>query len=480
MQNKEKQIYVLIVILIFALFSLIQILLIHKGFYAISADEAGHTLEGYYWYKGTSSFFSVWLPFQKILYGFGFQIWNNLFWTPRIMSSFFGTLTLVSLMYLTFQLFQDYIIVIIAGFLGAIFWGLSIFSVLPMQEIYFSFFVVSSIAFLIKWQSDNNLFSLFLALLFASLGNAVRYEAWVFSFVIYAFIIYQIYHRPDQKKFKIFILAVVSLVLFFFPLLWMLLSYKYTGKFTSFVSVVSSGSPVHDTIDKIKNNVIYSFFRLNIVTLNIIGLVSIIPLRKKLFIKDYIIILTATLLIFETISFISNTLPSHNTWRLATIWSILLLPLTAFIIGRVFYTKIKFNLIFSLIILALLIYLFLRQTNVLTTVSFISKEDLVIGNYIREEIFRDDSNTKIFIEDNYWLYTSILITSQNPDRFIKESELLKDRSNNSPTCYSSIINKLKSNKIDYVALKPYNLDYFNLSDLIVIKTFNSWIIYKLK
>lgn len=480
MQNKEKQIYVLIVVLIITLLFVFQVLLVHKGFFAISADEAGHTLEGYYWYKGTSSFFSIWLPFQKILYGLGFQIWSNLFWTPRIISSLFGLLTLLSLMNLTFQLFQDYIIVSLTGFLSAIFWGLDVFSVLPMQEIYFTFFVVTSIALLIKWERDNNIFYLILAIIFASIGNTVRFEAWVFSFVIYLVIIFNIYHKPNRTKFKIFPIIGLSLVLFFFPLIWMLLSYHYTGKFTSFVSVVSSGSPVQDTIGKLKNNVIYSFFRMNIVTLNIIGLFSIIYLRKKPFIRDYVIILITTLLIFGTISFISNTLPSHNTWRLTTIWSVLLLPLTAFILKQIFYAKIKFNLTFSSITFALLIYLFLRQTSVLTTVSFISKEDLVIGNYIREEIFSNDSNTNIFIQENNWLYTSLLITSQNPDRFIKESVFSKDITYNSLPLYDGIINELKKHKIEFVILKPYNTDYFNLSDLIVIKEFNNWIIYKLK
>lgn len=232
MQNKEKQLYVLISVLIITLLCILQVLLVHKGFYAISADEAGHTLEGYYWYKGTSSFFSIWLPFQKILYGLGFEIWQNLFWTPRIISSIFGVLTLISLMYLTFQLFKNKTISILSGFLGSVHWGIVIFSVLPMTEIYFSFFIIAALAFMVKWLREKKNNDLIALVIFSCIANTIRFESWVFSFLFFVVIIYDLISFQKITKVNLRNLVLYSSILFIFPTIWIILSFKVTGKIT--------------------------------------------------------------------------------------------------------------------------------------------------------------------------------------------------------------------------------------------------------
>ena len=101
MLNKENLIFILGVILLIVVLIIFQLFVFSKGFYSISADEAGHTLEGFWWFKGQNNIYSVWLPFQKILYGISFHIHYNLFSVPRILSSIFGILTLLSLIFLT-------------------------------------------------------------------------------------------------------------------------------------------------------------------------------------------------------------------------------------------------------------------------------------------------------------------------------------------------------------------------------------------
>ena len=52
----------------FLILGLFQAYLLAKGFYSISADEAGHTLDALAFYNG-SSLFGIWLPFQKMFLG---------------------------------------------------------------------------------------------------------------------------------------------------------------------------------------------------------------------------------------------------------------------------------------------------------------------------------------------------------------------------------------------------------------------------
>ncbi|MCL5030703.1 MAG: hypothetical protein M1480_16950, partial [Bacteroidetes bacterium] len=101
---EENKIFYFLIIAIVLLFIVFEYLLFHNGFFAISLDESGHTLEAYDWFKGNGQLFSGWLPFQKIVYAFAFRIYYDLFLTPRIISAIFGLFTLLSLIDLSFQL----------------------------------------------------------------------------------------------------------------------------------------------------------------------------------------------------------------------------------------------------------------------------------------------------------------------------------------------------------------------------------------
>ena len=76
---EENKIFYFLIIAIVLLFIVFEYLLFHNGFFAISLDESGHTLEAYDWFKGNGQLFSGWLPFQKIVYAFAFRIYYNLF-----------------------------------------------------------------------------------------------------------------------------------------------------------------------------------------------------------------------------------------------------------------------------------------------------------------------------------------------------------------------------------------------------------------
>ena len=106
------------------------------------------------------------------------------------------------------------------------------------------------------------------------------------------------------------------------------------------------------------------------------------------------------------------------------------------------------------------------------------KNDIIIGEYIRNELLEKDSASKIFIQESSWEYTNLLITSQKPFNFITERQFTNDSTYISVPYYEGIKENLKNLNVKYIILKPYNDDYFDLSSLTLIKKFKSWMIYK--
>jgi len=104
------------------LFSLgIQAFLFSKGFYSISADERGRTLHAYKWVIGEDQTGTSRLPFYSIMVGSVLKLWPNLFLAPRLVGSIFGFLSLVSIMWLSHEIFHNKTITFFAAFLGCIF-----------------------------------------------------------------------------------------------------------------------------------------------------------------------------------------------------------------------------------------------------------------------------------------------------------------------------------------------------------------------
>jgi len=152
---------------------IVQVYLICTNFYSISADEAGHVIEAVRFYQG-SSLFGIWLPFEKVFLGF-FLLFGDMFWLPRIISMIFGHLCLASLMLVSYELFKVESVTILTGIIGAISL-IAVFSVIPLTEIYFFTFVLLSIYFLLKKSNWVYLFTI--------LMTTVRFEGWIFAFII--------------------------------------------------------------------------------------------------------------------------------------------------------------------------------------------------------------------------------------------------------------------------------------------------------
>ena len=300
---KEDLPFYLSIAAIVLLFFIVEYDLLSKGFFALSADESGHTLEAYDWFKNDGQLFSIWLPFHKIINGLALKIHYDLLVMPRIMSGLFGLLTLLSTIFLSYQLFENKITSILTGFLAAIFLPIAVLSILPLIEIYFFFFIITSLGFFILWlKSEKNIF-LWLTIGFSVIGTTTRYEAWLFAFVIYVLIAFQLFKSTRSRSHKIFLSAVIGFIIAAFPLFWAYLSSSTNQNASGFVSSVTGRYNEGKVFAEIKNNVLYQFLIINITSLNIIGIASLIYLTKiNPNIKKYSIIMIGTLISFSVLS----------------------------------------------------------------------------------------------------------------------------------------------------------------------------------
>ena len=477
MKNKIDVLYIFSLTGIVVAFVLFQFFLLSKEFYSISADEAGHVLEGFSWYLGEASLYSIWLPFQKILYGSAFHLYYDLIWVPRILNMIFGILTLLTLISRSNELFQIKNLSVISGFLSSIFFGLVIFSLIPMTEIYLFFFVIISLSFLFRWMRTKKEIYLWLTVLTAGLSTTTRYEAWMFSLAILIAIVYNLYSTHKtliNHKLKI---SLISLLIFSFPLLWVYLSSINANQSAGFVNLVSEKYSPGEFLMEIKGNIAYQFLILNWSSLNILGFIPLIYLsRKDNEIKTFAFIFFSSLILMSIITFVTKAMPTHNPWRLTSIWSILLIPFTAHWIYTFLTDDRKYFRLSGIILFIVLIIFFYNQTMDRTDESYITKEDIIIGEYLNKNLRFNDSNSKILIENAGWAYSSLLITSQMPDRFITDKELMK---NSNSIFILENDSLLGANTIKYVIKRSDTGLFNNLTSLEEIKIFEHWIVYKL-
>jgi hypothetical protein len=474
----KNKIYFLAIAIIIILFISSEYFLIHKGFYAISADESGHTLDAYFWYIGQGSLFSIWLPFQKLIYSAAFFINKDLFFTPRVVSILFGVFTILSIADLTLQLLGNKFIALLTCFVSILFLPLSIFSVLPLEEIYFFFFTTFSLTFLFRWINTNKNIHLWLSIISSSINTTTRYEAWLFTFIIFVIIVFRIIKGKSTKRKKFFIIVIIALLLSAFPLYWVYLSYINTGSITGFIHSVTQryGSPLISK--RFQNNVLYNFLLVNINSLNILGVISLILLFKnKKNVKYFAFLFTATILIFSITTFIINAMPTHNFWRLAMIWSLLLLPFTAYLlyyfIEKGFEKKIFYLPFFALFFI--LIFLFTKQTIAHSNYSYITKDDLTAGRTLESLLKNNDD--KVYISSyNSWDRSSVMVTSQFPERFVSNLNGYYNGIDLTINMNNRMINKLKEMNIGYFVLRPFYK--INGSKFHIIKRFTMWDIYK--
>ncbi len=186
----------------------------------INADAVSRIFASLKWMENPSwTTSSIWAPFHFYIHGSGLMIWNNLIYTPKIITILFSVATLIPFYFLTKREFNKS-----GALIATIFLAISpiLFhnSFLALSETPYLFFLTASINLLSKGIKENSIPIVLMAGLTLSIASGIRYEAWVMTAILSLVLLL-------AKQWKH--LIIFNLTAALFPLYWLASNWLETG-----------------------------------------------------------------------------------------------------------------------------------------------------------------------------------------------------------------------------------------------------------
>jgi hypothetical protein len=477
----SKKTFILFLLGAFFLSIFFHFILFQSGLYAISADESGRTLDAYQWAFFQQGYSDVWLPFYRVCIGTFLKHFPELFHTPRVVAFVFGILCFASLVWLSYELFSEKMVVVVTAYLCAVFPQRAILSVVPLSEIMFLFAVVTACVFFVRWEKYQTSANVLLSAFFFSVSASMRYEGWIFSGVLFVLALLN-----SRKNFLTTISIII--VLLAFPLYWMYENFIRTGNPIFFISQTAENYTTAVPISFVRllwHNPLTQFITQNISTLNIIGMVTAFSyFSTNDSMKKLIVLCGSALVFFSLAGFLHHTLPTHNPWRISAVWSLMLLPLTA----HWLYQFSRENLSRHCFIRwSMFVFVFLAcvlQTATIARNSYFTKEEKNAGAFLQTKIAVKNGATKILIENPDWYYVNIIIASQHPENFVYNSGFHPYKKEYEILNTSKPLNEkyFLENNIRFFVVQSFFLTQYlnNQKNIIKLQAFGRWTIYEIQ
>jgi len=403
---------------VFIISILVELIVIEKGFYSVSADDSDRTIIAYNFLHGKLPADFDWLPLHTLILSGALAINSNLFWTPRVISILFGLSSLAGIIFLSHIIFSNKKITFLTSLYALIFPLRIMFAAVPLSEIIFAFLVTMGFAFFVKWLKQNSVKTLYLAALFFTLSTSIRYEGWVFSFSCFVVLLLILI---KSKRISTRSFFYTSIILVSVPLLWLTFHTIINGNPLAFLQGPQGlyRKLVGDSlILKLKYNFLTHFVFQNLFFLTFLGLITAIIISKKNnVVKNFLAIWAVSFLIMSITSLSGYGNPSHAFWRIPFIWNYLLIPFLAYMLfyfseKTVFTRKVRW----AIILLPIPLF-YIGQTILLTGYSHFSKDDKAAGEFL-SSVFEKNPRTNILLDTSEWNYLHLQVASQHPDKFI--------------------------------------------------------------
>ena len=314
----------------------LQLGMFGAGLYRLTSDESARILTAWH-LSGTNALEPfLWPPFYKLFVGTALKLYPNIFVTPRILVCLAGLLSLLSVTWLTTALFRDRRISIIAAMLALLAPHRLLFSVVPLSDIYYFFFIVSAATLVVNWIRTSQAWPLLGACGCILLAESVRFEAGLFAVFLETLLLYRGLIRRDLSFVT---LCLSSLILFIFPVLWAANSYAWYGSLSN-INVASE-----QFIGEFGRNYAYAikwsplrFFIQDIIwnPLTLPGLAAVVwlSLRDRA-ILIWTLLFAVPLLVFSVYTVVTFSIPTAATWRTSGVWTLMMLPFDAFVVLRI-------------------------------------------------------------------------------------------------------------------------------------------------
>jgi hypothetical protein len=428
-----KWLFRLLFLLPFVAAAILHAYLYSEGFYAISADESARTIQAYQWYQSKSMPATVWLPFYRYVVGSALQLFGaDLFLVPRIVSFLFGLITLAALGWLSEELFERREITLLTFILGALLPQRVVLSLVPLAEIIFICAITIASLFFARWLRLLEPRQLYLSAASFALASMLRYEGWLFCGCLLLFLCWLHYTKKIAVTTRTILAS--TIILLIFPLCWMLLHAQQHGNPFWFVTGTTNRYAFiyGDSLWLLfKNSVFYQFLQQNYNSFNLWGLIAFISLTLTNHrIRHWAIVPSAAFLLMSIISLAGKALPTHNFWRIAAVWTVLLLPFTAYWLtelAKLFQQLDKaWDRVLQTLVLLIFLTQFSQQCYEMTRYSEFLPHHRQAGDYLATILERaeEPDEIKILIEQVYrWHQLNIVVASQHPDNFIYHNHL---------------------------------------------------------
>jgi hypothetical protein len=486
--NRKQHVLILAVIFFCIVVCFLHAILFDINFYAISADESGRTLDAYRWSLDHTRLSDVWLPYSAFETGSMLKLWKDLFLVPRIICVFWGLCVLAALALFSFELFKDERVTMVTLLLGSIFPPVLVLAHVPLPEITFIFFIILGMYFYLRWGNTGSSFALILFSFCLALSSTIRYEGWIFVFVFVSQGAWRLYvNRKFMKGKERIVLGTAMIISLSFSIVWIIHSTLETGFPFSFVGKTSnrfSAATNGSLLRLIWHNVGTQFFLQNILTLNALGIISVYHVwRDRPNLRNIVILAFATLAGMAFVSFVAGTLPTHNSWRIAVVWSCLLLPFTAHWLAALFRRgNIKHHYSRYTIIVFIAAGFCWQMVRLIQHSSF-SQYEYNAGKFLEHQFSENYRPLdKILIETSSWNYIHIIVASQHPETFLYNSGYdPKNPSQNilslSPIEQSSV---LENHHIRFLVFHstPYKTAIEKMNNILKLSDQGEWSVYE--
>jgi hypothetical protein len=466
-------------VVLLALAVCLHLFFFSRGFYSIGWDESGRTLDAYEWAAHGTILSRAWLPFYRISIGLGLRVFPDLFLTPRIITFLFGLGSIPAAAWLAHELFQSRKTTLLTLTLSTFFSQRLALSLAPLSDIMFIFVSLVTMAVFARWLRTYDRSALLLSALFCALASTLRFEGWIFGGAI--FLVAAGYYRFAPTRLRRKDLVLFGLILFSFPVVWTVSTFSPA---TAVLTVVADARQ-YSLREILRKNPLVEFVLTNGFSLNLIGMVAVLRFTRSGAWRHRAIVAAsfAPLVALSLGLLLIRSAQTGPSWRMIAVWSMLLMPFTARFLADssrrlagVRAGKILASAATVVVLSAFLYNTFRIERN---SAQWFPESDRAAGRYLND-LIAANPDTKILIESSRYFFLNILVASQHPDSFIRNSVPNQQSVPVLPR-EGSIRNALASQGIGFLVFRgdDYKSRLNQSLEVARLQDFGTWSIYRL-
>lgn len=400
----------------FVLATLAHLVCVACGFYGISWDEAGRTLDAARWRAAPQLLeATTWLPLHRIVIGAALAIHPDLFVTPRVVTFLCGLGVLAALTWMAAELFRDPRITRATAVLGALFTPRVVLALTPLTSAMFSGIVLAAMAALARWLARPTRPWLLLAAFGFALSTTIRYEGWMFA-AAFAVVVLAGWWS-GWRRIRAADAFSAGLIVSAFPLFWVGL-HLITSSSDQLRLV---GTRYAEWATVVRKNPLTEFVIVNAVTLNLIGVVAAATrARSAARFRAFLFVAMAPLALTAAALLVGRRAQSGPAWRMVDVWSLLLLPFTADLIvgARQRWPCVARPVGAAAIAGLCLLYLFGTYWVWQASRWAVPEVERALGGELNHLLASQPAGARVLIDTSKYSYLNVMVSSQRPQAFI--------------------------------------------------------------